>query len=145
MPPKQGTTAAVRIRRAKAMDLRTRGYSFQRIADELGVSYKQAWDDVQAEFAALPRGDIDQYRREALERLDRLQDKLQDRIDELAEVQEDEDGEYWVVGEIEKTTAAVLRVEERRARLLGLDAPVRAEVEVKNVTVNLRGINSEEL
>ena len=139
MAVQKGTTGAVRIRQAKAMELRARGYSFRRIASDLGISYKVAWDDVQAELARLPRGDVEGERRAALERLNSLQDKLQDRLEELAVVQEDEEGEYWLVGEIEKTTAAILKVEERRARLLGLDAPVRAEVDIKNVNVFIHG------
>lgn len=133
------TTVNRRLRQAKAMDLRAKGYSYRRIAAELGISVKLAHDDVQEELTRLPVTGVEEERTAALARLDSLQDKLQDRIDELAEVHEDEEGEYWVVGEIEKTTAAILKVEERRARLLGLDAPVRAEVQVKNVHVSING------
>lgn len=136
--PQQARSVEAAKRRATALELRSKGYDFRRIARETGVSLKQAYDDVWRAIDELPKGDVEKARREALERLDHLQSTLSQRMAELDEVQIEEDGtETWFIGEIEKTAAAILRVEERRARLLGLDAPIKAEVQHSNIQITV--------
>lgn len=133
-------SAARRIRMARALELRAQGRSYRAIAAELGVSYKQIFEDVEQALADLPKGDTERARREMEERLDDLQNRLAKKLEtlELAVTALDKDGEeVEFAGDIEKTTAAILRVEERRAKLLGLDAPVRAEVQHSNIQISV--------
>lgn len=106
-------TAARRVRgrgnQLRALELRKAGLTFQQIADQLGIRKQSAHEHVTVAMERL-RAESDQAVRElvALEaaRLDQLQAGL------------------WrdaVRGDVPAVTA-VLRVMERRARLLGLDA-----------------------
>ncbi len=133
-------TAARRARINAAVKLRSQGRSYQSIADELKVSYRQAYLDVEQGLADLPKGDTERARHEMEQRLDDLQNRLAKKLEslELAVTALDKDGEeVEFAGEIEKTTAAILRVEERRAKLLGLDAPVKAEVQHSNIQISV--------
>lgn len=104
------TTAA--DRRRQAMQLRTQGLSFQRIGDALGISRQSAHKHVQRALAELAR-ETEQAVRElrALEseRLDRALAVIWPQV------------EAGHLGAIDR----MLRIGERRARLLGLDAPTR--------------------
>jgi hypothetical protein len=118
------------------------------IAAEVGVSVKQAWEDMQLALSESPKADVSEQRELSLQRLDHLRDVLVKKLDSLAvgATAIGPDGEeVEISGEVEKTTAALLRVEERRARLLGLDAPVKAEVEVHNVSIQVNGVDTDKL
>lgn len=101
-------------RRVEAFAMRRAGHDFRTIAQALGVSVGQAHADVMAtlrETANLEAEQREPVRQMEIERLDAWLTKLQPRID---------------AGE----TAAVdvaLRLQKRRADLLGLDAPKRTE------------------
>ena len=101
----------------KAVELRTQGWTFQRIADELGVSVASAHNAVTRyleETRAISREGAEEIRRLELDRLDRILAT----IGPLAE-----GGDLAAVDR-------VLRLQERRAHLLGLDAPKASSVVV---------------
>lgn len=103
-------------RRARAIALRLAGLEYQAIADRLGYSSRQAARvDVeralQANLAEESR-QADLLRQVELQRLDRLQ------------------AAAWpaaAAGDL-RAIDTVLKVVDRRCKLLGLDAPIRAEV-----------------
>ena len=66
-------TAATIKRDHKAAELRGQGFSFQRIADELGFASKgKAHEAVMRAYADIPSEETEQAKRLDLERIDRL-------------------------------------------------------------------------
>lgn len=117
---KTSKLAPVRLRNQmkvlKAIELRLQGRRWEDIARESGFSCKaNAWRAVNAWYdqrqAEIAEG-VEQCRRLDVDRLDRMLVALSDRIE---------------AGETRAIDTA-LRVLERRARLLGLDAPARQEL-----------------
>lgn len=94
----------------RAVELRTQGWTYQRIADECGVSVSTAYAAVVRyleETRAVSREHAEEIRRLELDRLDRMLAAFGPRA---------EDGDAAAADR-------VLRIQERRAKLLGLDAP----------------------
>lgn len=102
-------------RRLDALALRQAGASYRQIGERLGVSECQAWRDVDRALAALAKlteTEAEKLRALEMARLDAML---------LPVLQQAKQGH---LGAIDR----VLRIMERRAKLLGLDKPVRAEV-----------------
>lgn len=153
-------TASSVKRDAEAASLRARGYSFQRIADELGFASKgKAHEAVQRAYADIPGEDVREAKRLDLERIDRLIEQAWDimlrphvtvsqgkvvgkrigweRDEATGEILFGRDGEpigiYEDVMDDGPATAAIREIRgllERRARMIGYDAPVQSRVEV---------------
>lgn len=152
-------TAATIKRDHEAAEKRAQGWSFQRIADELRFASKgHARDAVLRAYADIPSEATEEARRLDLERIDRLIEKaweimLRDHVTvsqgrvvgKLIGWQRDDDGEilrdgegapiglYEDVLDDGPALAAVKEIRsllERRARIIGYDAPARARVEV---------------
>lgn len=148
-----------RKRDHEAAEFRARGYSFQRIADELRFASKgHARDAVLRAYADIPSEATEEARRLDLERIDRLIEKaweimLRDHVTvsqghvvgKLTGWQRDDDGEilrdgegapiglYEDVLDDAPATAAIREIRallERRAKIIGYDAPVRSRIEV---------------
>lgn len=112
-------TITAQERRLQALELRKQGKSYRAIGAALGVDHKTALTDVRTALQRLleqERESVDELRTIELERLDALLDAL------------------WVNATNERfrgQTRAVemaLKVMERRAKLLGLDAPTRQDI-----------------
>ena len=111
---KRSEKGAILERQLQALELRKAGWPFHEIGDRLGISTSQAFKDVSAQLkrlAALALDNAEELRQLELERLDMLIQGLEP----MARV-----GNPGAVN-------SYLRVMERRAKLLGLDAPVRQE------------------
>lgn len=108
-------------RRAELVDMRIKGHTFQAIADELDYPDRTAaWKDWQRALA-LARTESDMTLAEARTfELARL-----DAVDRLAWVQA-ENGEL-------KALEVLLKVSDRRAKMLGLDQPVQHTVSFEAV------------
>ena len=105
-------SAEADARRLKALDLRLAGASYRQIGAQLGVSHTQASKDVKAMLREMATEPAAEVRQQELTRLDKLM---------LA---------HWptaIRGDIRATTM-VLQIMDRRARLLGLDAPQRIDI-----------------
>ncbi len=105
-------TIEARIRAAKALELRMEGKSFDQIAEEAGYNSRQAAHD--AVKRALDR--IEREPADALVKLDL------ERLDVLWQIQ-------YInaqAGDVQ-AMAACMKIMERRARLLGLDAPIKTD------------------
>ena len=112
---KSAEKGAILQRQLQALDLRKAGFTFREIADKLDMSLGQAHKYVHDELknlAAQALDSADELRQMELERLDMLIKGLEPMA---------------AVGKPD-AVSAYLRVMERRAKLLGLDAPVRQEV-----------------
>jgi len=109
-PPHPGEVERIAERRVKALDLRKAGASYRRIAEELKCDVETAYRDVQAELAHMREvaGDLaEEVRTLELRRLD-------DYTLGLTPAARRGDA---------RSVQALMRVGERRAKLLGLDAP----------------------
>lgn len=113
--PNTGTRQKVEAaeRQAQAMQLKLAGATYEEIATALGYSSKQAaWRSVQRAREDMLRDPAEELVKQEADRLDRLQRALW--TDAIKGNQ----------GAVDR----VLRVMERRAKLLGLDAPLKQEV-----------------
>jgi hypothetical protein len=118
-PPRgrPGQVETIAERRVIALRLRRTGASYREIATQLAVDVATAYADVRAELGAL--------REQTVEEAKELRDLELQRFDEMT-------AGLWPqvrAGSPPHVTAAV-RVSERRARLLGLDAPVITKSEL---------------
>lgn len=99
---------------AKALELRLEGKTFDQIAEEAGYNSRQAaYDAVRRSIEAITREPAQEVLKLDLERLDAMW------------------GLHFLNAQAGDTNAltACLRIMERRAKLLGLDAPERHQVE----------------
>ncbi len=102
----------MRERRARVMRLKRAGASYHAIAAELNISVQTAYSDVQATLVELREaafehaGDV---RTLELERLDGWQVKLEDALSKPG-------------ADVARLVGSLVRISERRARMLGLDA-----------------------
>jgi orotate phosphoribosyltransferase-like protein len=97
----------------EAMRYRSRGYTYQQIADAMDCSKPTAYARVQRALAAIPAEAVEEYRR--LEG---------DRLDTLLNIAMYEAQTRKSLYAIDR----VLSIMERRAKLMGLDAPTKTEV-----------------
>ena len=110
------TKPEVNERRQKAYELRLRGYSQEEIAQVLGVSRRSVSSYLDIE----PTDHLTEAKRR--EYID-LQIQRIDRMLEVAMAKAADEGNLRAIDR-------VIRLEERRAKLLGLDAPVRQDIGV---------------
>jgi hypothetical protein len=120
-------------RKLQALELRKAGATYQAIADQLGYrSVSGAHKAVTAALKATLREPADQLRELELTRLDAMLLPLWRRV---------QSGD-------EKAVDRALRIMERRARLLGLDAPSRGELSGPDgspLALDLTGLSHEQL
>jgi outer membrane protein TolC len=120
--PITGQSEVIAERRVKALDLRKAGATYRQIAKQCEVSVETAWGDVQAELRALrtlAQADAEELRELELRRLDDWTLSLTPRVRE---------GDP-------RAAVALVRMQERRAKYTGIDAPERREVtQVPHVT-----------
>lgn len=153
---------------ARIFDLRREGATFQQIGDDLGLSRQRAHQIYRDALAAIPSESVALYRAEQAERLDDMLRRAyvvlnaghplvqSGRVVRRGEAVLDDEGrpviddaageELRDAGPVLAAIKVVLQVEERRARLFGLDAPVRAELSGGvQVSYQVQGIPDEEL
>ena len=109
---------AARDRWLAALELRKKGQTFEAIADALGYAgAAAAYKAVMSALGETNREPVEEMRKLEAARLDKMQEKLSDNVGP------DKDDGLPVVDRM-------LRIMDRRAKLLGLDMPSKAEVEV---------------
>jgi len=96
-----------------ALKLRSLGFTYQQIADKTGISKTAAYHRVKRALAAIPQEAVEEYRRLEGERLDVLLSIAQNEAFTKKSM--------WAIDRC-------LSIMDRRAKLLGLDAPTRHEV-----------------
>lgn len=100
-------------RKNEAYELRLRGKNYRAIAEELGISVGTAhrWVADVCELVILPN--VEEVRKQEVDRLMRYLDKLDERI---------EDGDDKAIG-------LAIKVSERLTKMLGVDMPTVSVVE----------------
>jgi hypothetical protein len=109
--------AELEAKEAKVLELRRAGFTFQRIAEEVGYATPSG---AQRALERIMKRNVPQapeeFRWQELDRLDRMQVALWPRAMK---------GDDRAIG-------TIVRLMERRARLVGIDAPQRIQAEVVN-------------
>lgn len=103
-----------RDRRKYALDLRRRGWAYDRIGEAMGISRARAHDLVKAAYDELlldTKRAAEEVRDQEVERLDQALEALWPKV---------EKGD-------DKALHSLLRLQERRSKLLGLDAPQKID------------------
>jgi hypothetical protein len=116
------TPEALQERKTTAMKLRITGMTYEKIGEQLGVSAVQAYNYVITEIrrrAKEQNETADDVRNMEVERLDRLLRRLEPALATDTEMPSLDAVETY------------LKVLARRAKLLGLDAPVKREIDDK--------------
>ena len=111
-------------RRQKALELRKNGYDYRTIAKALNTTVKTAYLDVQkclAEIRANTHETAEDVLELELKRLDIAQAALMPKV---------RDGDPRAID-------TLMRVQERRAKYLGLDAANKLEITGKGIIINL--------
>lgn len=120
-PPKPKKAARGKVQRRNALDLRTQGHTFDQIGAALGITKQAAHELVERELAQVT-AESKRFATTILdEELERCRFVLRSMAPKVAK------GDP-------KAAQAFLRAEERIAKLLGIDAPTRAEVSGPNGT-----------
>jgi len=114
-PPHIAEDTAILERRVKALSLRRAGATYQQIAAATGVSLETAYSDVQAELSALRLQTVEDATAVRELELRRLDDYTRALTPRAAQ------------GDIAAVTT-LLKVQERRSKYLGLDAPTKQEI-----------------
>jgi predicted transcriptional regulator len=114
MPTRNGfvRTEQDAINDAEAVRLRSLGWSYQRIANELGISKSTAYERVQRALVAIPSEAVDEYRQIQRAQMDDLMATYLPQA---------------LAGDV-KSADLVLKLLDRRAKLEGTDAPTKTEV-----------------
>jgi hypothetical protein len=123
-------------RDARAVELRRRHLNYRQIARELDLSASTAYEAVQRGLADTIAETNDEVRRQELERLDdlarvslRVLAKTHVVVSQGRVAKHPDTGEVLVDdGPILAAIDRLLKIQDRRAKLLGLDAPAKVEV-----------------
>lgn len=127
MPRGRSTTTPAEVmaqQAARCYELRLKGLTIRAIAAELNLPPTTVKERLDRYIADLVLPLADEVRLLELDRLDTWLRKLEERID---------DGEDPV-----RVVPVLLKVQERRSRYLGLDAPVKTDVVVDHATPDAR-------
>ena len=121
---------------AKACELRSRGWPYRDIAAELGIGYSEAYKRVQRGMARIVQEPAEQARQFELDRLDRMYRKIEQILEadhivvQHGKVVYDETGEPLPDHDPRmRAVATLLKIQERRSKLLGLDAASKMQLE----------------
>lgn len=116
-----GKAQEIAERRVKAFNLRKAGATYRDIAKQLEVTHATIVQDIKAVMKELQKTQLEEaadYRSLELERLDAMQVQLWPQANK---------GNHGAVDR-------VLRIMERRAKLLGLDAPAKSQVALEKLS-----------
>ena len=109
----------------EALRLRSKGLTYQKVADLIGTSKQTAYNRVQRALAAIPKEAVDEYRKLENERLDEL-------LELVLKKAHDPDNKAAMFA-----VDRALAIFERKGKLNGTDAPV------KTVTVTVDALDME--
>jgi len=144
MPASKAQQAITADRRSKALALRVAGATLEQIAEQLGYADRQsAGKDIdralaantgQVADAAAERRPLEAERLDAMERAAWAVLRRPHTLVSQGRVMKDDAGRPMVDdGPILDAIDRLLKIQARRARLFGLDAPVKVQQEVRHV------------
>jgi len=146
--PEEKEAAAHRDRRI--MQLRREGCTFQAIGDELGTSRQWAHERYTTLLKEIPGHEVAEYRREQEERLDGLLRKAHEVLERRhvtvsnGQVVKMDGQPLEDDGPVLSAIDTILKIESRRAKLLGLDAPVKTDLNVNaDVQYTVVGVDTD--
>lgn len=149
-PPEQVEES--RHRRAEVVRLRRTGMTFEAIGEQLGITKQAAHKLWHKTMKDIPVAEVETYRTEQRMRLDALLQRANEILDAPHVVVQHGkvvmyDGEpLRDRGPELDAIAAILKVEERRAKLDGLDTPVKQSIEVDGgIRYEIVGISPDDL
>jgi hypothetical protein len=153
-PRNRITAAEFAIRQERALELRAKGYNYQQISDELGWksasnSYHAIAKALQLRAEQLPLT-TDAYRQQMLQQIDMLEKAVWDVLERYHVVLYQgaivmEDGEKLKDdGPVLAAVDRLIKLQERRAKLTGADAPVRADIGM-TVRYQINGVDPSDL
>ena len=129
------------------------GLTYETIANELSIPYTTAYEAVERAMKAVPFEDADSLRKIELAHLEKAQARaisiLEARHLALSlkgEIVMGENGEYVTDDSVAlKAIDSLVKVQTRRAKLLGLDAPTRVQALIGIITLDERKADIENL
>ncbi len=116
----------------RALELRKEGWSFDQIADMMNITRAAASRAVQTALANI--------RKDCSELAEDVVSMELSRLDELLIVAQ----ALAKAGNLEAIDR-VLKIQERRAKYLGLDQPAKTQISVESTGIQLRGMSLEDL
>ncbi len=138
--------------KAEVMRLRRQGQTFEEIGEQLGVTRQRAHQIYWQTLREIPAQQVAEYRAEQAERLDELLRKAHEvlqrrhitvsngQVVRLDGQPVEDDGPTLMA------IKTILAIEERRAKLFGLDTPVKQQVEVDGgVRYEIVGVDLSQL
>lgn len=147
----------VETRDREIVRLKLAGYSITEIASHFGLSPDTVSGIYWSAISAVPIQSVTNYRMESLERLDRMRRQLNEIAagkyvtvsqGQVVRAVNPATGVNEPVPDIAPNIAALeklLAVETRQAKLLGLDAPARVEMDVQSILYEIVGVPTEAL
>ncbi|MEU6785914.1 helix-turn-helix domain-containing protein [Nonomuraea angiospora] len=151
LPHTRGNTAQTGAEALACFQLRLQGLTLAAIATELGLSTATVHRRIEAFLTDNVDPAADQLRRLELARLDDLQAKAYRVMETTHYVVDKGSVVLWQDeplvddGPVLQAIDRLVRISERRAKLLGLDAPVKQQVEVNGLRYEIVGIDLERL
>ena len=145
MPAKtQGLELTIAERDQRAASMKLAGHTYETIASDLGIGLTTAYEAVERAMKAIPFEDADSLRKIELAHLEKAQAKalkiLEARhvaISVKGDVVVDENGEAVLDDTVAlKAIDSLVKVQTRRAKLLGLDAPTRVQALIGIITLD---------
>jgi DNA-binding CsgD family transcriptional regulator len=127
MPLNSADEAAIADRRAKAWDLRVQGKTYRAIGEELGVSSGTAFTDINAVLAEVnteTKEVAELHRQLELERAEKAYLVVSTLLENGDPKLKLEAARTWV------------KISQRKAALLGLNAPTRVQAEVSGIALD---------
>lgn len=117
VPQADPNPAEMAERVAQCYALKLRGFSYRRIAEEMGLSVATVHKHVTRALAERVDPLVEQYRAIELDKLESAEARLWEQV---------EDGSPRGLA---RNVEVLLKLSERRAKLLGMDAPERQQIE----------------
>lgn len=131
---------------ARACELRARSFTYQQIADQLGMSKGHAYASVQRALRETIQEPAEELRQLELIRLDDLHRAARTVMEATHYVVDRGQVVEWAGsplvddGPVLAAIDRMLRVQERRAKLLGLDAPQRVSIDAQQIGDDIKGL-----
>lgn len=138
-PQAEPNAAKIALEQDQCFGLKLKGYSLRGIAAETGIPRSTVQDRLDAAYKALVQPAAAEARAIEIERYDAWLLRLERKV---AELEESEAG--ISLDELCKVTVTKNQVAARRARLMGLDAPIAVEARGE-LRVVVEGLDSEAL
>jgi hypothetical protein len=138
------TALTLSERNQRAAQMRLRGIDCQTIAETLGIALSTVYVAVDSAMKEVPFADADSLRKIELAHLDKAQSKALEILDKQhvaisasGKVVYTESGEPVLDDSVAlKAVDSLVKVQGRRAKLLGLDAPTRVQAMIGIITLD---------